>query len=206
MKTRPEELLAAWAHRPASLSTEERRAVEELVARSPEAAAEVDAMRAVIAQVAGLPAEGTEPVWGDLERSIRAACDEPAPGVWRRFLDGMRGWKPAAGLGAGLVVAMAALALWIGRGSAPAPAPDDVASAALAQLERAPAALVAPDDDMADDSDDTAAGDQALLADWGVPETDGLVGDADLGLAWIDDLDDDELDAVSAWLDAQEPG
>lgn len=206
----PEELLEAWAHRPADLTDDERRRVEELVARLPAAARQADEARAMIARVAQLPAEGAEPVWSDLERAIRVACDEAPSSRWARFVDAMRGWKPAAGIGAGLVVAMAAFALWIGRG----PDGGDEVAAIDQQVDRALAGLEAggaegPDepDDTSDEPGDTVAPDGASLAGWDeIAPTDELLDDIASDLAWIDELDDAELDAVSAWLDAQEPG
>jgi anti-sigma factor RsiW len=209
-KPTPEELLAAWAHRPAELSPEERREVEALLARSPEAAREVESTRDLLQRVEEMPAEGAEPVWDDLERSIRAACVEEPPGWWARALASLRGWKPAAGLGAGLAVAMAAMLLWMGRGERDVVAPvagvehdGEVApevALAIAGLEAGPVAgAEEPDYELA-----LAPETDAELADFGAPSPDdGLLTEPDL--AWLDTLDDAEIDQVAAWLDAQEP-
>src|SRR5215213_6448973 len=96
-RSNPEELLAAWAHRPDDLSDEERRAVEALLARDAAARAEAEADRAMIARVADLPEAGVEPVWDDLAASIRAALPAPmapVPNLWSRW----RAWI-AAGAG-----------------------------------------------------------------------------------------------------------
>ena len=90
-KPTPEELLAAYAHRPGDLSAEERREVEALLARSPAAAREVEDDRVMLLRIAELPAEGTEPAWEDLERSIRVACADESPGLWARVLASLRG-------------------------------------------------------------------------------------------------------------------
>jgi hypothetical protein len=206
-KPTPEELLAAYAHRPGDLSAEERREVEALLARSPAAAREVEDDRDVLLRIAELPAEGTEPAWEDLERSIRVACADEPPGLWARMLASLRGWKPAAGLGAGLVVAMAALLLWLGRSDREVPVarttPDG--EAAPPEVAQALAGLEAPDgDELDDDGEAIAAETDETLADWGaLAPGDGALDDTDL--AWLDTLDDAELDAVAAWLDAQEP-
>ena len=205
-KPTPEELLAAYAHRPSDLSAEERREVEALLARSPAAAREIEDDRRMIERVSELPTEGTEPAWDDLERSIRAACTDE-PGLWARVIASLRSWKPAAGLGAGLVVAMAALLLWMGRSDrdvGPVARTDD-SEVAPAEVAQALAGLEAPaGDDEIDDEGVVDAETDETLADWGaLAPDDGLLDDADL--AWIDSLDDAELDAAAAWLDTQEP-
>ena len=102
---------------------------------------------------------------------------------------------------------MAALLLWLGRSDREVPVarttPDG--EAAPPEVAQALAGLEAPDgDELDDDGEAIAAETDETLADWGaLAPGDGSLDDTDL--AWLDTLDDAELDAVAAWLDAQEP-
>jgi len=210
-----EELIATWAHRPGDLSPTERREVEALVKRSPEAQRDADEDRAVVAKVARLP--GGAPDWYALEQSIRAACDDAAS----ELVPHRTRWRTAAGVGVGAgLAAAAAVALWLASRSHPAPAIatatpppiadlagglpglDDVDEPALDRLLQALDDGLPADPD--DEDDDVAAlDDDADLRDWTAPPppADELLPAADLG--WVDDLDDAELDALNRWLDDQ---
>jgi hypothetical protein len=206
----PDELITAWAHRPESLTAEERSEVEALLASDPQRRAAIEDDRALLARIADLPADGIEPVWDDLAASIRAACPTPRPappGLWSRW----RAWI-AAGAGGGLIAAAAATALWAGAGETLAPAIDHVArhradtsssvavavpaldalddssvAAMLDVVEEDPAIAVEGSDDGGDEADDPAA----------IPSADDL--------AWIDSLDESSVDTLVTWLDTQ-PG
>lgn len=180
--------------------------------------------RALIARLRALPPEGREPSWESFGRELGRKLDAAPPAPWWR-----RWWAPA--LGASLAAATAVTVLvWphgarapvvdepiavIERDAAPAPIPVPVpaprpgdavlALGAEGELEDADLddadviteVMAALDDGGEDDEDLTVLDD--------VPDegNEGLVPDLDL--AWVDELDDADLDAVTAWLDEEEP-
>jgi hypothetical protein len=179
-----------------------------------------DDERALLARLRALPDEGGEPDWAALERDIGRAVDAEAarPRSWAWLT---RWWRPALGLG--LVAAAAAIVIVARR--EPAPAPPQARSAIDAGVvapvaEREPPA---PRDDRPlvlgaegeldpDELDDELL--DGVLAEldpeaWTDPSPrpqpeDGLV--PDLGLDWVDELDDDELEAVDQWLAVLDEG
>jgi hypothetical protein len=203
----PEELLAIWAHRPEDLSADERREVEALLARDPDARRDADATRALLQRVADLPAEGTEPAWDDLAAGIRAACaglevPAPSPSRWARW----RTWM-IAGAGTALVASGAAIALWAGGGSALSPAVDRPARMAIRMTPDAPITAEVPAiESLA--TDDVAALIDAVEDNPVVADAPSISDDDDelpADLAWIDTLDESSVDELVRWLDTQ-PG
>lgn len=209
MKRDPETLLSAWADEPRALTLEERAEVEALLERSPELRRDADDARALLARVRALPAEGEEPAWDEFARSLRAKLDEPPRGFaawWQRW------WKPAAGIG-GLGLAIAAAAIVIVARREPAAETSPPVARAVDAGVPAPVQVAQDDDDDADHADDPlalgAVGevsaddlDDSVLDELELDDDDdgeeGLVPDLDL--AWIDQLDDDEVESVDAWL------
>jgi hypothetical protein len=205
VKRDPETLLSAWAHEPRALTLEERAEVEALLERSPELRREADDARALLARVRALPAEGQEPEWDEFARSLRAKLDEPPRGFaawWRRW------WKPAAGVGGlGLAIAAAAIVIVARREPADETSPPVARTVdagvppppiQVAEEDHSddPLALGAVGEVSADELDDSVLAELELDDDDDGEE--GLVPDLDL--AWIDQLDDDEVESVDAWL------
>ena len=180
-----------------------------------------DDERKLVARLRALPDEDGQPDWAALERDIGKAVDaeavRPRPWAWLS-----RWWRPALGLG--LVAAAAAIVIVAKR--EPASEPER-------RAERAPDAsvpIVEPDPPLAPEAPvdtiglgaegeiDPAEIDEELLDDvLAELDTEGWTDDGpqphpdeglvpDLGLDWVDDLDDDELDAVDQWLAVLDEG
>jgi hypothetical protein len=177
-----------------------------------------DAERELVGKLRALPEEGREPDWAALERDIAKAVDAEAARP-RRWAWLARWWRPA--LGIGLVAAAAAIVIVAKRepASEPAPraqAPDaGVPAPVLVPDEPAPEPVEAiglgaegeidPDELDEEVLDDVLAelDTEAWTDDAPQPE-DGLV--PDLGLEWVDELDEDELEAVDQWLAVLDEG
>jgi hypothetical protein len=164
-----------------------------------------------------------QPDWQALQLAIsNAVAQHPVPRAswWRRWL------LPTTGL----ATVAAALAIWINAGSVGKVAPIftalaiDAAPSKVALVDQPPAAPVDVADTtelsadqlfMADDGDDSAFDDQssdfmqhqnqaALMGEYDIHvddenDQDGSLG-PDTGLRWIDDMDDQRLDALEQWL------
>lgn len=201
-----EELIAAYADDPASLTADERRAVESRCAADPDAARMLADAREALAALRQSEPPATEPDWTALGAQIRdAIAREPAP---------VRVRRRRALVAAGALAAIAAIAilLWQAKRQArrdhqrvtitdAAPAEADLPSD-----EDLAAELDVPDDlggITVDDEliDEAAALEPDLHGEDDVPELDPLVPDG----AWIDDLSDEDLDRAIEWL-AQEAG
>jgi len=172
---------------------------------------------ALIARLRALPSEGDEPAWDrfgvELARQLDAAPPRP---WWRRW------WAPAIGLSLAAATS-GAVVLWPGPSRTPAPvAVTDHDAAAEPAPPPVPGPTTRPgdavfalggegelDDAELDDEDVVAGMIEALALDaegdgvieLAVPDepVEGLVPDLDLD--WIDELEDEELDAVTAWLE-----
>ncbi|HMG21084.1 MAG TPA: hypothetical protein VK607_07210 [Kofleriaceae bacterium] len=202
----PGDLVTAYVDGVAELPIDERRAIEARLEADPAARAEAAGARQLLDRLRALPADGDEPDWSAMERSIRlAVAAEPIRPWWRRWT-----WLVPAMTCA--TAAAVLIVLWprsatvtqparttdpvAAPASPPAPAPPapvfalwldgselevDLSAPGdpLAGLEPATLAGAAPGD--ADDSDDT-----------------GLLPAADL--AWVDRLDDAALDRAERWL------
>lgn len=183
--------------------------LDELTALWPEAE------RALVAKLRALPDDAGAPDWAALERDIGKAVDAEAarPRHWRWL---SRWWRPA--LGIGLVAAAAAVVIVARRepASSPSQRAERAADAGVAapwveevrprapELDADRIVLGAEGEiDPAELDDEILDGVLAELdvEDWSddTPQQEaGLV--PDLGLEWVDDLDDDELEAVDQWL------
>lgn len=228
-----DELLAAYADDPTSLTAAERAAVEARLA-DPAVAAELTELRAVLADVRAhgdVADAGTD--WAALEAGIRGAVT-PAPRRGR--------WAVGAGV---TLAAAAAVALWwhghradagagLGlarllptmpvaapdRGAADpavAPATDPTAAPGDDAIDDAIALELDDDDDLGglDDDDDGADGDgdddvseEALIgrALERVPVADGEDLFPATDTEWIDDLSEVEVEQALRWLDQQGAG
>lgn len=122
-----DELLAAYAD--GALHGEEAKQVEDYLASNRDAAAELDELHRVLANVrAAEPRPTQEPNWAAMQRNIRLACDESAtpswPGRLRQLL------RPRFVVGFAAVAAVGALAFLVVRGdSTPNPSEPSVAAA-----------------------------------------------------------------------------
>jgi len=222
-----DELLAAYAD--GGLDPRDTARLDARTDGDGDAAAEVDALRQTINAVrATQPRPAAEPAWDEMARAIRAACDPlpaPRPRVsWLARLLRPRVAAPILAVAAAATIAL----IWTRRQSATpqsqpliaasnppagdtvAPAPDvlpeeqpaiadelpAVAGLDDSQLDAVLAALDADAPDLSGDtsSDDTGSDDTAV----------GLFGD-DAYASWVDDLDESQIDAASAYL-ATQPG
>ena len=190
-----EELVAAYVDGVAELTADERKRVEELLAADSSARADADAMRALLGQLRELPAEGSEPDWGALERSIRGAVGTAAPRPW------WKRWQWLAPIGAVAATAAGAL-LWLHepRGTTTIEEPAPIVHVDhRAQVETAP--LVWLDGDAFDlDQVDPTALDDHPAADpiaAGDGSSDGILTESDLD--WVDQLDDSALERAETW-------
>jgi len=192
----PNELLSAYVDGVGELTTDERKIVESRLAEDPAWRDDADATRSLLGTLRELPAEGAEPDWSAMERSIR---DEVGPTVPRSW---WRGWRWLVPIGA-LAMAGAVLLLVLrtpekatsvgvtapehhdaGVPIAP-PVPDEPTTVPL-WLD---GAAVEVDLQAAELLDDEEPADQTEL---------GLLPTDDL--AWVDDLGDDDVAAAEAWL------
>src|SRR5262245_50350989 len=110
MKKRTSDLLAAYAD--GGLGGGEAAEVEALLAQSPEARAELEAIRRLLADARSAARSGVEPDWDAMAREIRRACEEaPSPGLLRRA----RAWftTPKMVIG-GAAAAACAVAITLG--------------------------------------------------------------------------------------------
>ena len=195
------DLLSAYVDGVSELTTEERRRVEELLAQDPTLRTEEAATRALLDKLRALPAEGSEPDFAALERAIRA---EVGAGVARPWWRAVGRWLVPA---AALALATAGLALWlqhrapttepiaarpVDAGVAVAPAVDETATISL-WLD-GDALEIASDetavDDLLDDDDAELGAEDGL--------TPGLLPVDNL--AWIDELDGEDVDVAEAFL------
>lgn len=182
-----DELLAAYADHPTSLTAAERAAVEARLAGDPGAAGEVEAMRGLLAEVRAVgdvADRGTD--WDALGAGIRAAVGPTAPPRRRPWL---------AGAGVALATA-AALAVWWSRRGDAGPGLDVAGLTAIARAPLRPSPL-APDAAPAPLLDDTARArvDEAVAGAAGAIvrlAADDAATDPDAALALdeADDIDD----------------
>jgi anti-sigma factor RsiW len=126
VKKRTDELLAAYAD--GGLAPDEAAEVEALLAKSPEARAELEAIRRLLAEARSAEARSSEPDWDQMARSIHsAALAAPAPRLaWL--------WRPRRVLAIGALAAVAAAAVLfvILRGGQPDRAPREAATTPVA--------------------------------------------------------------------------
>ena len=161
-----------------------------------------DDERALVDRLRALPRESEPPL--DLERSIHRAIDAEAKSVRGRL---RRWWAPMLGLAlAGTAAAIVIVARPADRAptvelAAPPDAGAPPAPVLVEELGPLPLPLGVEGELTDDELDDDVVAEVAAaldLDDEGPAPEDGLV--PDLALEWIDDLDDDELEAVDAWL------
>jgi hypothetical protein len=182
---------------------------------------------AVIARLRALPTEGTEPAWDQFGRELARKLAAPTPRPWwRRWWAPALG-ATLATAAAGAVVLMwpqptaapvvvAELLDDAAPEPAPVPAPrpprpgeailalgaeGDIDDADLDLDDEDVIAGVIEALDEGDDVDEEDDEGEDLAAIGDVPEdpVEGLVPDLDLD--WVDDLEDEDLDAVAAWLE-----
>jgi hypothetical protein len=195
------ELLSAYVDGVAELSLDERKRVDDLIARDPALREAEGETRALINQLRDLPPTGNEPDWSALERSIGDAVRqlEPKRSWWSR----LRWNLIVPGVALAMTAAILALVLHDPK-SETAPVPE-------APVVEAPVESV--DDELSistplwlDGTDLEVALEAAELfdLDWeldeaAVPETAELLPPTDL--EWIDELDPDALDRAEEYLD-----
>jgi len=194
------ELLAAYAD-DAELTADEKRRVEHMMIRDPGARADEAATRALLGKLRALPS-AKEPDWDALERSIRLAVPDEVKRPW------WRSWRLSipvvalAGIGA-LVFALtrspAEQAAPIAKqAETPAPAPVVETTGDVAAIYLDGDDIEIPDDVDAELIEYSGLGTDELAT------SNSFLGDDDL--AWIDELDDDELESAAGWLEHHRKG
>lgn len=195
------ELLSAYVDGVAELSLDERKRVDDLIARDPALRAQEAETRALVGQLRDLPPEGSEPDWSALEHGINAAVKNIDPTPWWARLR----WRFIV---PGLALAMtSAILVIVLHEPEPADAPVAKTEAAVVvpveSFEEDPLASVPL---WLDGTDLDVALEAAELFDleWdldeeSVPETAELLPPTDL--EWIDELDPDALDRAEQFLD-----
>jgi anti-sigma factor RsiW len=192
----PNELIAAYVDGVGELTTDERKTVEARLAEDPAWRDEADATRALLGTLRELPDEGAEPDWSAMEHAIRAEVGPTVPRPW------WRGWRWLVPIGA-LAMAGAVLVLVLRT-------PEKSTDVGGREPDRrdAGAPVVAP---VADEPPtvplwlDGAAVEVDLQTAELLYEDDPA-DDMELGLlptddlAWVDELEDDDIAAAEAWL------
>jgi hypothetical protein len=154
--------------------------------------------RALIARLRGLPPEGNEPDWDQLEAAIRARVGDRAPRPW------WRNWRWIVPIWTCATTAVVALLVLHGKSeprevntvfeSRPPITTLDRAPSPSMWLDGEPFDLEDVDMPALDDLDRDARA--ALQPDDGV--TGGILPVADYG--WVDSLDEEEVQRADAWL------
>ena len=195
------ELLSAYVDGVAELSLDERKRVDDLLARDPSLRADESATRELLGQLRELAPQGGEPDWNALERSIGDAVgDMPVP--WYQRLR----WRwivPAVTLATAAAVSMLVV-------HEPATAKLD---GAIVKIEPPPAPALDVDELALlstplwlDGTDLEVAIEAAELFDleWDLDDEEALPATAELlpptDLEWIDELDGESLDRAEQFL------
>lgn len=197
------ELLSAYVDGVAELSLDERKRVDDLLARDPALRADEAAARELLGQLRDLPPVGSEPDWAALERSIGDAVGRDVPVPWYQRLR----WRfivPVLALGAAAAILVlvvqppetAPLDGPIVRHALPAPAPVAPNDTDLT----VPLWLDGSSLEVALDAIDPFELEWELAIEGPVPATAELLPPTDL--AWVDELDSEALDVVEDMLDA----
>jgi len=194
---RDDELLAAYVDGVSELTTDERRRIEELLARDPALRTDAAQTRTLIDRLRSLAPEGTEPDWAAMERAIASEAGPTVPRAWWR--PSWRWLVPASAL----ALAAAVLALWLGA-QAPAPAPVVAAPHDAGAPPSPPPSnelatlwLDGEEVEVELDADELLEVDRALLGEDDSLSPGLLPVD---NLAWIDELDADDIEVAEAWL------
>jgi hypothetical protein len=196
------ELLSAYVDGVSELSLDERKRVDDLLARDPSLRQAEGETRALIGQLRDLPPAGNEPDWSALERGIGDAVGqlETRAPWWQRLR-----WRfIVPGVALAMTAAILALVLHApDRSAITEPTPPPVVHA---PFDDSGDELSASTPLWLDGTDLDVAFEAAELfdLDWdldeaSLPETAELLPPTDL--EWVDDLDPDSLDRAEQFLD-----
>lgn len=195
------ELLAAYVDGVSELSLDERKRVDDLLARDPALRETESQTRALIGALRDLPPAGNEPDWSALERGIGDAVRTlDAQSWWQRMR--LRFIVPAVALA--MAVAILALVLHDPKPSVESPEPPPPVVEVV--VDDTADELAASTPLWLDGTDLEVAIDAAELfdVDWDLDEA-SLPATAELlpptDLEWIDELDGDSLDRAEQFLD-----
>lgn len=217
MRRDTEELIAAYVDGVAELTPEERKRVEQRIARDPDARAEAESVRSLLDRLRELPHEGTEPDWAAMERTIGNMVGREVPRPW------WRNWKWVAPIATFAAATAVLLATWSQRDDRVATMPPLPVIDHHAQPTTAPAPEMVPlwlDGDVVDveASPDTVGAIESIEGELGIQDdalsegagVDGAGDGAALlpsgDLAWLDGLDDAALDRAEQWLAQRKKG
>src|SRR6476661_5514503 len=191
MRRDTEQLIAAYADGVAELTPEERKRVEERIARDPDARAEVESVRSLLDRLRELPHEGAEPDWAAMERSIGNLVGRDVPRPW------WRNWKWVVPIATFAAATAVLLATWSQREDRFATMPPLPVIDHHAPPTAAPTPEVVPLWLDGEASPDTVGAIESIEGELGI-QNDALsegvgVDDAALlpsgDLAWLDGLD-----------------
>ncbi len=195
------ELLSAYVDGVSELSLDERRRVDDLIARDPSLRQAEGETRTLIGQLRDLPPVGTEPDWSALERGIGDAVGplETRAPWWQRLR-----WRfIVPGVALAMTAAILALVLHDPKptGTEPSPMPvveitDDESTDELAIST--PLWLDGTDLEVALEAAEMFDLDWELDEE-SLPETAELLPPTDL--EWVDDLDGESLDRAEQFLE-----
>jgi len=196
------ELLSAYVDGVSELSLDERKRVDDLLARDPALRQQESATRALIGELRDLPPAGNEPDWSALERSIGDAVGKAVPVPWYARLR----WRFIV---PGIALAITgAILLVVFRDTKPETKLPDQPTAIQTPAAEEPdeEALATSTPLWLDGTDLEVAIEAAELfdLDWdldeeAVPETAELLPPTDL--EWVDDLDSESLDRAEHYLE-----
>jgi hypothetical protein len=204
-----DDLLSAYVDGISELTPDERRAVEATDRAS------ADSIKELISDLRSLPAEGSDPDWAAMERSIHDAVAALPIRPWYRRWQWLVPAMTCATAAAALAV------LWTRPAALTVPSPDLPVRTAPAPTATSPEPVADPvfalwldgrelevdlsapgvgELELAQPAAVNGAGDDAGIA----VDAGGLLPVADL--AWVDRLDDAALDRAESWLAGRKKG
>ncbi len=212
MRRDTDQLITAYVDGVAELTPDERKRVEERIARDPDARGEAEQVRALLDRLRELPHEGTEPDWAAMERSIGNAVGREVPRPW------WRDWRWIVPLTTLATATTILLVTWSHRVPEVATLPP-LPVAPRHVEEPAPSTDVVPlwldgaEVDVDETSNDTVGAIESIEGELGIPSDTAPEGSADdasllptTDLAWVDGLDDAALDRAEQWLSHRKKG
>lgn len=195
-----DELLAAYCDGVTELTADERKRVEALLAGDASARADESETRALLGTLRELPGEGGEPNWTAMERAISSKVGPTVPRPW---------WRPAWRLLVpitALAIAATAAVFYLRTTDVTPNVPDEPTAAAIDAGVADPGTDEAPEialwldgeDILVDESAEDLLDVDGMLLGQDDRMIEGLLPMVDL--AWVDELDDEDIAAAEDLL------